>query len=552
MIFFFPYTLKLLAPIVITDIGGDPNSATTLRYITGSSLRGAVAGKLGDPQDDAQRQARFRQLITSGQVCYLNAYPLTSTQQRALPAPASLRLQKYVLRATDKDKAVDLSGYDTDEPWPDGQLIGLDTPFVYVAGEIQSVPVHCSSRVHHQQDRTKGRPTKERGALFIYESLDPGQSFLGYVAVDAPNEEAARDLASEIADLVGEELLLGRSKLSGYGGKAVFSIDLSNPREREYDGSQVWDTDLKKGDKFRVVLLSDYIGRDPLSGQIDPTSFVSRLLDTLDHRAEVINQQWRFARAGGFNRKARLPLPLTATLAAGSVINLEATADISLEILLNIEAQGLGERRPEGFGRFSFWRPSSKCIKHQFPVPPSPDEPSREALSKDEDALLKTIQRRLLFAELESGVLEYAHSCTKEIQSLPSRSLLGRLRVPLRGKPADALGTLADWMSECNKNKKEKNKRTCLAQPAVTQLRRCILNDKGKSTLYAWLQEMISEENDKMKDALGFENLKSTYYLISPDDVEKVLNDLSQELRVRLIDAVLGEIMRLAAQKGGA
>lgn len=40
---YFPYTLTLKSPAVITALGGDPNSSSTLAYIPGAAVRGAVA-----------------------------------------------------------------------------------------------------------------------------------------------------------------------------------------------------------------------------------------------------------------------------------------------------------------------------------------------------------------------------------------------------------------------------------------------------------------------------------------------------------------------------
>ncbi len=112
MIFrYYPYTLTLGSPVVLTSAGGDPNSAESMDFIPGSAIRGAAARVLTDAAPD------FHRLILSGDVHYLNAYILLGNQ-RCLPTPASLRRrEKYA-----HSQCHDLAGYsgersdDEDEP----------------------------------------------------------------------------------------------------------------------------------------------------------------------------------------------------------------------------------------------------------------------------------------------------------------------------------------------------------------------------------------------------------------------------------------------------
>ena len=73
----FPYSITLQAPTIITAPGHRRFSASTLNYIPGSAIRGAVASRLGDPDGQGKpEQRRFAQFVTSGQVRYRNAYPV--------------------------------------------------------------------------------------------------------------------------------------------------------------------------------------------------------------------------------------------------------------------------------------------------------------------------------------------------------------------------------------------------------------------------------------------------------------------------------------------
>src|SRR5205085_3948220 len=86
---YYPCTLTLEAPVVLTLPGGDPNSAQSMSFIPGSAVRGAAARVLAGAGAE-----EFRRLILSGEVCYLNAYVLHGTR-RCLPTPVSFRREKY-------------------------------------------------------------------------------------------------------------------------------------------------------------------------------------------------------------------------------------------------------------------------------------------------------------------------------------------------------------------------------------------------------------------------------------------------------------------------
>src|ERR1700722_18309618 len=94
---YLPYTLELRSPLLATTSGSDPNSAASLSWVPGSSLRGAVARRLG-----GDRHPDFAEMVLDGSVRYLNAYPVSRTGEaepgpaiRTLPVPLSLREAKY-------------------------------------------------------------------------------------------------------------------------------------------------------------------------------------------------------------------------------------------------------------------------------------------------------------------------------------------------------------------------------------------------------------------------------------------------------------------------
>lgn len=544
MIRFVPYTLTLQAPAIISAVGGDPNSATTFKYIPGSVLRGIVANRLGDPTGRGEEAVRrFARLVTSGAVCYLNAYVTDAKGRRGIPTPASLRKVKYALPEAG-DSFVDLAYYDH-EKWPEEELCAMEHAFlVFDAGGIHAVPVFCSARVHHQRDREKGRPlgSKGRGTVFVYEALEGGQQFTGFVAVRANSDEDVRVLIDELNELCGSEVLLGRSRRAGYGGRA--SIALAEPTDREFRTRPAVRRGLKTGESFRVVLLSDYVGRDSDTGQYSPVAFRNDLLAVLQGRAEVVSSYLKFGMRSGFNQKARLPVPLTPTLAAGSVLTLWATEPISPDTLIEVEAEGLGERLVEGYGRFVFWEQPASGEGTVRPAAVAEIRPPASELLDDGREILRLMQERLLMDRLETVVLVVAQDIVGDRSYDIPASLIGRLRVPLRAEPSQALATLTAWLAETKSGH-------ALHEPAQRKLKKCRL--KNGLSLWVWLQNIADENNHKVAEHLHFREHAKKCHLVSPDEAETVLAENAARLRVQLIDTVLSGIAQAVRRqsKGG-
>lgn len=521
---FVPYTLTLQAPAVLTGLDGNPDSARTLEHVPGSVVRGAIARALGDPGNDPQRLARFRELVLSGRVRYLDAYPVADGR-RSLPTPVSWRREKY------GETVHDLAAGEPETAEP---VVSLGAPFVTLgAADCREVPVALSAAIHHRRSRVKGRPVENEGALFVYESLDAGQVFRGFLVVEGENEAEATGRADAVRQAAGETLLLGRSRRAGYGGQALLAW--GPPRERELEGrSGLVDRDLAAGDTFRLLAVSDLIVRDPHTAALDPAA-IETVIETgdgsLSGRAELIRGHWQLRPVGGFNRKWGLELPQALALRAGSVLALRAREPIALGDLLAVERAGLGERRAEGFGRVAFFEaPDPQPVV----LPPAAETPVEKPSKVP--ATVRRMERRLLEDALEARVLEVAAERLRGGPGptrLPSPSLLARLRGPLRAGPEglDALGT---WLGGADDALRSK------ARQALDGAR--IVGWDGKrAPLRDWLQEALTMVDASLGERLGFERLAERHHLVSRESALDTLlgEDQVRRTRWRLIDQVL-------------
>src|SRR5262245_57167720 len=145
---YYPYTLTLEAPLLLAALEADPNSACSLDFIPGGAVRGAVARGLCAAGLDRSDPYRFRHLILSGRVCYLNAY-VGAEGRRCLPAAVSLRREKYGAAVHD------LAAWTGAEGETAGSLERLKTPFVTLeTPELVGAEVVTTGRAHHQRDRS--------------------------------------------------------------------------------------------------------------------------------------------------------------------------------------------------------------------------------------------------------------------------------------------------------------------------------------------------------------------------------------------------------------
>jgi CRISPR-associated protein Csx10 len=546
---YLPFVLSLRSPAVLTALGGDPNSARTLPYIPGSALRGALARALGDPGSDGERSSQFRTLVLDGTVRFLNAYPRAGGW-RALPAPVSWRMDKTAPPdLTGELTVVDLAAF-TAEPtdegfdWPTEQLAEVPDPFVTL-GAVQPIRISptLGSRVHHQRDRSQGRAWKEErdgrevphGALFTFEFIEPGQEFEGLIQLRGGDEETCKALAETVKATFGNQILLGRSRRGGYGGHAT--IQPRELRDREVTGQGIVDRDLDRGAEFTAVLASQYVGRDPVTGQLDPSRLVSELEEALGGQAEVLARRWAFEHVGGFNRKWRLETPQASACAAGSLLVLRARDRIPVADLRAVEDAGLGERRVEGFGRVIFLdQPQRQQILRV--------SPSTETLApmREPPELVRFAEERILDAAVARTIEEEAARLARDAKSPLTPALLGRLRNALRASPEAALETLVTWLGPATPEDGR------LRRPAMDQLDRCRLSD-GKR-LADWLLTMAKGEGDAMlENLLRFDMLAQRHHVVSEDSARMHLRRRGPWIRARLVDATLAALARRQRQR---
>ncbi len=539
---YLPYTLTLQSPAIISALGGDPNSSSTLPFIPGAAVRGAMAKSLGDPGNDATKQREFHDLIFGGRVRYFHAYP-SRDELRSVPVPLSLRRKKddpgnhqfdlFDLAAFEGHPAED---DDPDSCWPEEQLAPLAQRFLTI-GSAQPVilQTNMSARLHHQRDRQKGRAWKDQqghthGTIFAFESIHAGQTFQGVIQVRGETDEEVNRTELRVKELLGSLMLVGRSRRAGYGGMAALAW--GNVRHREVqgvgrEGLRPVAGDIPKGDSFRLLLTAAAIVHHPETGHLDPAALPALIETQLQGKAKVVRTRWAFEPMGGFNRKWRLELPQTLAVSAGSVFVLEAVQPIPHGDLLALEHEGLGERKEEGFGRLLFL---DKPVQRLTLRKPKEGEPVSVG-DAPPPPLVLAIEAKIVWTQVVRTIEERAAEVAASAKNLPSNSLIGRLRTPLRGDPKEALETLKLWLREGSEAEP-------LKKPAMEQLERCQVG--GHGNLAQWI--LRATDSEQILSWLHTDVLVQRNHIVSEQSAGDGLAKRSPEISAKLMDAVLAAL----------
>jgi CRISPR-associated protein Csx10 len=528
---YLPFTLTLDAPVIVTTFGGDPNSSRTLPYLPGSLFRGVAARNLGDPEKDPQKWDEFRDFVLGGKVRWLNAYPVYN-DLRSLPVPESLRREK---KSYDEKEVnlVDLAAHLED--WPEDPLERVPHSFLTFEADSSLVQPKIGAQLHHQRDRIKGRAWKDssgqnHGTIFVYEYLEAGQQFGGLVQLCGESEDECLKLAEKIKNLLGEKIFIGRSKRARYGGvaKVTWKDPQEQEREIEYSGRSglrpLW-SNISKGQRFRLFLIADAIVRHPETGQIDPQAFPLLIERIFKDRVQIIFKAFGYTVRGGFNRKWRLEIPQVFAVKAGSLLLLEAKEDISEAEIQTLIHEGIGERKEEGFGRFILLDKPLKTLFVRLPQ----DSEEVEQPESGPPELVRFMEKRILLKYAKATAMEKGLEMARDAEKIPSNSILGRLRTPLRKGPSEGLEVLRCWLTSENDEER-------LKKEAMDKLEKCKLSSNNRN-LKEWIKEILKLES--VSDFLNLENLAGRYHLTSKENAFEVLLAERERLTSWLIDALL-------------
>jgi CRISPR-associated protein Csx10 len=372
--------LTLEQPLLAAGLDGEPNSAVSQKFIPGSLIRGlAIQRYMAEKRlseldlDDE----KTRRLFFSPQTRFLNAYP-SIEGQRALPVPRTWRSQKYTLQKV----------FDEVYPQPEDKVETKKRVKKTFALQTQEgVILHepaFSVMVHTTRNRRAGKALEEDGAVFRYEALTEGQTFVAVVFCQSQDAELLEKLFKQ-----DEIAYMGKARTAGYGRSKLGRPELSE-NWQEHKPSALGQQELV------LTLASHALLRNEFGHYSSDKSTIEKALQAiLGEKISIKSLEVSSITVGGFNRKWGLPLPQALALEMGSVIVLQNSEGLE-DAFQKLADEGIGERRHEGFGRILVgWQSQATYAVQNVEQKAKPlDELS---LSEPSQALKDLMSRRISF-----------------------------------------------------------------------------------------------------------------------------------------------------------
>ncbi len=513
------YRITLREPTLVTAPGGDPNGATALAYLPGGVLRGALVGKHLQQrrQSDSSYQLdaadpEVRKLFFDGTTRYLNGYLLVG-EERSLPAPLSWHREKGEPSPL-RDFAVEDIPENDSRQWrgvPGKFWAPAGTGAGRLVAPLRHLAVHTARnrRLGRPQEPALARPGEDPGAVYRYDALAAGQTFSAAILCED---------AAPLLPLLNGTLVLGGSRNGGYGSAVIESAD-----EKDVSWRETGEVEGPAPEGLLIVtLLSDALLRDAGGQFVADANVVARAIaERLNvERLERRDAFLRGTIVGGFNRKWGLPLPQASAVAMGSVFAFERPA-CPAERLQLLEAQGIGERRAEGFGRVAI----DAHVRKKWDVVESSERATGSRVRLDPETesgkVARGMAERLFRQRLEVGLAARAQELARNV-TRPSRSQLARLRLvlqdALRQPPADGRQRLRRYLDDLQ------NRQAARKQFARDRI--------GTQPLLEWLRQRVDDASEV------WNVLQAPRTEVGGIGVERT-DQMAYEYNLRLVDAVL-------------
>ena len=482
--------LKLKSPLVIAeDVLG--NVITSLDFIPGTYLLPHVTRVLGNGPE-------VRAAIAAGDI-RVSAATVEIDGTRSLPMPMAWSRAKDEPPGNGPDGKGSICNHFAEQEDADKQYKPIRTGYVAdrsgsrESGAGEKTPEFIRTRVdtvvrtHNTVEDEFQRPTEAVGGVYSYEAIKAGTMLRAVVRVRT--SVAGLDSAWK-ANLAKGPIRLGRAAKAGYG-----EVELSTA-----DGSKSPSAVESTEGHFTIWLVSDLLLRSGGLGAGTTEKILKRELEEslrlvsgttvelnvakTDRGAQEVYLRSRRIEswAGAWN----LPRPSLIAIQAGSCARYEVMAgSVTADHLRKLQAEGLGERRAEGYGEIRInhrllvephggvhigTKPKTNDRNRNDPV----EAPLKDANFGDDDGKLppelrdfvERVEDAAWRAAIADAALRFAADkarrerdlgwTTKGEQSAPPMSQLGALRTVMGDFAADGSAETRRWLGSVEENDRRK------------------------------------------------------------------------------------------------
>ena len=426
-------TVTAVDSLVITASSGNGVLTPSGDLISGTMLRGIFAGEYIKNKElgtEAHKDIDFKRLFF-GTVNYIDAMP-SHNGVEAFPVPFSVMKDKGSNKLMDMVKE--------DKPQPGYKNVrGLA---VVEDNQLCSISVNKNILFHMsrstEQERISGRSSD--GQIFNYESIDPGQQFIGEIIGEADDLEKLLDgIPSN-----GFMAHVGRSRFTQYGT-----------------------VQIKLGEIEEVHCLKAPTGKElcirALTPLIPPTGFISSADQALREMCGNLLDGMKISKVfasvvaiDNFVNVWGMKRPRVHALGAGTVFVLEKDEWTSEDVrrLENAMVGGIGQRTQEGFGQLRGWQ--ADVYEKGNDVPCLCENQGDDILIS---GLAKDITTRVVEKYILEQLKQYAYDDAVNMQnSLKGKThLFARLLQELGHEPHDNIRQMFDEKVETAQNERKRS-----------------------------------------------------------------------------------------------
>ena len=345
-------------PIITAVEIGEQNTVNTELFFSAQTMRGLIAKNLINhlkiDRKVAHNDDLFNDVILSDKVKYNPAFINNSLPLPNVFGEEKNSSTKYLYNQREQNRQL---------KWKGG--------FGHLENDVWHFEnIKTSYNFHNRRldDRVAGRSTQEDGDIFYYESIDAGQEFVA-------NIQGPKDLLEKIAKALNynrHQLKIGKSRSAQYG-----SIQL---KKLEFKCAET-----STSGKY-IVALSPVIVQNDFGMALPAVDVLNKELAS--HK--IIAFYTNITKVESYNNKWLSKTPMEYGFGVGSTFVLDK--ELSPNKAEELELNGLGIRKQEGYGRVKIMQLPNQCAyKEQKANAIPPNAPISEASIIPGDVDLKTI-----------------------------------------------------------------------------------------------------------------------------------------------------------------
>lgn len=385
---YIKYRITTLEPLKLAGEGSQQGTVVTRNFIQGAAIRGVLIGRYlrEHPDEEIDASAHQREKFLTKTKFY-SAY-IAADKQATIPVPYVFQADKQVMREQEeRGEDIDIQNRFHKEQEKKGTQPVKRNAFCVMNDEcMYTLDVNKVEHLHIQKSEEKNK----EAIMFRYEAIAPGQTFIGFIQCE---EEWVADFVKLLEDDI---CYIGGSKGSGYG-KCKLQLDQTMDYAT-YRNEFPVELENSHKNQFILYALSDLVLFDQ-NGMVANAIDEEFLKETLElEKVEKRTMVCDTSITSGYNSKHRAHSVQQTAVRAGSVFQYEYIGTLQMERIQELEEQGVGIRREEGYGRIlvnpDFSQNKTKAYVHEQMANPSSNTLD-QILDKEENAMVEKWTKKI-------------------------------------------------------------------------------------------------------------------------------------------------------------